>query len=149
MFHGKKLNAVLILGTSKDVLSPLLVNTVLKVLANAIRQEKKNRHPCWKGRSGTLYSRQHERDFLVVQWLRILLPMQGIQVWSLVWEESTFCGATKLMCHNPWACLPRACALQQEKPLQWEAGALSEEQPLLAATRESLCATAKTQCNQK
>ena len=41
-----------------------LVNTVLKILANAIRQGKKNRHPCWKGRSKTLYSKQHDRDFL-------------------------------------------------------------------------------------
>lgn len=28
------------------------------------------------------------QGFLVVQWLRILLPVQGTSVWSLVWEDS-------------------------------------------------------------
>ena len=32
---------------------------------------------------------------LVVQWLRIHLPMQGTRVQSLVWEDSTCCGAVK------------------------------------------------------
>ena len=70
---------------------------------------------------------------LVVQWLRIRLPMQGTWVQALVWEDPTYCGATKPVCHNYWACAlepvshnywaraPRARAPQQEKPLQWEA----------------------------
>ena len=77
---------------------------------------------------------------LVAQWLRIRLPMQGTWVWALVWEDPTCHGATKPMHHNCWACTlepepqllntrattteahtPRAHALQQEKPLQWEA----------------------------
>ena len=33
--------------------------------------------------------------FLMVQWLRICLPMQGTQVQSLVQEDPTFLGATK------------------------------------------------------
>ena len=37
---------------------------------------------------------------LVVQWLRILLPMQGTQVRPLVWEDPTCRGATKPVCHN-------------------------------------------------
>ena len=32
----------------------------------------------------------HARTFLVVKWLRIHLPMQGTQVRSLLWKESTF-----------------------------------------------------------
>ena len=40
------------------------------------------------------------RTSLVVQWLRVHLPMQGIQVRSLVWEDSTCLEATKLVCHN-------------------------------------------------
>ena len=65
---------------------------------------------------------------------RIRLPMQGTWVWSLVQEDSTRHGATKLICHNPSthepiepfaatteAQVPRACAPQQEKPSQWEA----------------------------
>ena len=37
---------------------------------------------------------------LVVQWLRICLPMKGTQVQSLVWEDPTCHGATKPMHHN-------------------------------------------------
>ena len=37
---------------------------------------------------------------LVVQWLRIRLPMQGTQLQALVWEDSARRGATKPMCHN-------------------------------------------------
>ena len=38
--------------------------------------------------------------FLVVQWLRILLPMQGTRVRSLVQEDTTWRGATKPRHHN-------------------------------------------------
>ena len=70
---------------------------------------------------------------LVVQWLRIRLPMQGSRVRSLVREDPTCRGATKLMRHNYWACAvepashnywaraPTTRAPQQEKPPQWEA----------------------------
>ena len=37
---------------------------------------------------------------LVVQWLRIHLPMQGARVPSLVWEDSIYHGATKPLHHN-------------------------------------------------
>ena len=73
------------------------------------------------------------------------------------------------------ACVPRACALQQEMPLQWDAHTLqllkpaclepvvcnkrchcnekpahcNEEQPPLTTTRESPRAATKTQCSQK
>ena len=40
---------------------------------------------------------------LVVQWLRICLPMQGTWVWALVWEDPTCCRATKPVCHKYWA----------------------------------------------
>ena len=99
----------------------------------------------------------------MAQWLRIHLPMQGTQVWSLVWEDPTCCRAPKPMCHNYWACAlepvchnywacaPRAPAPQQEKPPQWEAYVphCNEEQPPLAATRESPRAAMKTQSSQK
>ena len=85
---------------------------------------------------------------LVAQWLRVRLPMQGTQVRSLVREGPTCRGATEPVHHNYWACalepashnywacepqllslhdttaeahMPRAPALQQEKPPQWEA----------------------------
>ena len=51
-----------------------------------------------------------QRTSLVVQWLRICLPMQGTRVQSLVWEDSTCCGTTKPVHHNYWACAPEpAC----------------------------------------
>ena len=37
---------------------------------------------------------------LVVQWLRICLPMQGTWVRALVWEEPTCRGATGPVSHN-------------------------------------------------
>ena len=37
---------------------------------------------------------------LVVQWLRIRLPMQGTQVLALVREDPTCCGAIKPVHHN-------------------------------------------------
>ena len=37
---------------------------------------------------------------LVVQWLRICLPMQGTQVRVLVWEDPTCRGATGPVSHN-------------------------------------------------
>ena len=48
--------------------------------------------------------------FLVVQWLRVHLPMQGTGVQSLVQEDPT-CRATKPMCHNywTWALEPVCC----------------------------------------
>ena len=70
---------------------------------------------------------------LVAQWLRICLPMQGTWVQALVRADPTCRRATKPVHHNYWACalepachnywarVPRAHALQQEKPLWWEA----------------------------
>ena len=40
------------------------------------------------------------RTFLVVQWLRVCLPIQGVWVLFLVWEDSTCCRATKPVCCN-------------------------------------------------
>ena len=41
------------------------------------------------------------------QWIRIHLPMQETQVWSLVQEDSMCCGATTLAHPNHWVCEPR------------------------------------------
>ena len=41
---------------------------------------------------------------LVVQWLRICLPMQGTRIRALVREDLTCCRAVKPMRHNYWAC---------------------------------------------
>ena len=78
---------------------------------------------------------------LVAQWLRIHLPMQGTWVRALVRQDPTCRGATGPMRHNLLSLRSRACepqllspcattteahaprahALQQEKPPQWEA----------------------------
>ena len=51
--------------------------------------------------------RSKSRAFLVAQWLRIRLPMQGTQVQALVREDPTCRGATKPMNHNYWARAPQ------------------------------------------
>ena len=68
---------------------------------------------------------------LVVQRVRVCLPVQGRRVWSLVHKDSTWQWAAKPVCYNYRARVPqllkpahpRACS-QQEKPPQWEAHAL-------------------------
>ena len=64
---------------------------------------------------------------LVVQWLRIRLPMQGTWVRSLVWEDPTRCRAMKPMCHNNWA-----CALESGSYNSWRLHAL---EPVLSNKR--------------
>ena len=56
------------------------------------------------------------RASLVVQWLRICLPMQGTRVRALVWEDPTCHGATRPVSHNYWAYASGARAPQQERP---------------------------------
>ena len=97
---------------------------------------------------------------LVVQRLRIHLPMQGTWVWSPVQEEPTGPGVMKPMCHTYWACAleplspsywdhkpqprkpvhPRARAPQQEKPPQWEARAPQLESSPQSLKLEKACA---------
>ena len=101
---------------------------------------------------------------LVVQQLRIRLPMQGTQVRALVQEDLTCRGATKPMHHNYWACVPRllsprattAEACVPRAP--WSTTERShsneklvhhnKEQPPLVTTRESPHTATKTQCSQ-
>ena len=51
----------------------------------------------------------------MVQWLRILLPMQGTRVRALVRVDPTCRGATKLVRHNYWARVPRATAMRSPR----------------------------------
>ena len=55
------------------------------------------------------------RTFLVAQWVRVLLPMQGTQVRSLVLEGSKRLRATTPMCHTYSAHM-----LQQQKTARLE-----------------------------
>ena len=72
------------------------------------------------------------RTSLMVQWLRIYLPVQETQVWFLVGEDPTCCRAAKLTLHRYWTCALEPgsrdswCpnALEPLLPsLQWEARA--------------------------
>ena len=54
------------------------------------------------------YHKRKTRTSLVVQWLRICLPMQGTQVQQLVWEDSTCRGTTKPKTIEPTFYSPRS-----------------------------------------
>ena len=63
-----------------------------------------------------LYVQYRLGNSLVVQWLRIHLPVQRTRVQSLVQEDPIRLGATKPMHHNYLKpSRPRAHPLQQEK----------------------------------
>ena len=110
----------------------------------------------------------YDRDFPGLQWLGIHLPMQGTQIWSLVWEDPTCRRAAKPVHHNNWACYLEptshnywASMLQLLKPALLEPVLhnkrshcnekpthRNEELAPLAATRESPCAATKIQHSQ-
>ena len=56
----------------------------------------------WSWRSQPVPFNNTKKTSLVVQWLRICLPMQGTQFRSLVWKQPTCHWAKKAMCHNYW-----------------------------------------------
>ena len=55
--------------------------------------------------------------FLVVQWLRIRLPMQGTWIWSLFWEDPTVHKVTEPKHRNYWAWVPNCCSLCSLEPM--------------------------------
>ena len=82
--------------------------------------------------------------------------MQGTKVWFQVQEDSTYWRVIKSVCHHYWAhkpqlpLCPRGHALQQEKPLQWEAHALQLQSSPSLPQQEKIPRTAmKTQHSQK
>ena len=80
------------------------------------------------------------RTSLVVQWLRIRLPMQGTRVQALVREDPTCWGATKPMHYNYWA-----CALEPARHNYW-----ARKTQLLKPTRlEPLIHSKRSHCNEK
>ena len=140
----------------------IIVNKTNKLHINSTtttKKQKTKKNPIKKWAEGTS---------LVVQWLRILLPIQGTLVQALLWEDPTCHGATNPMHHNYWACaldpmshnywaratttnpvclepvLHNKRSHRNEKPMHH-----NEEQPPLAATKKSPCAATKTQCSQK
>ena len=65
-------------------------------------------------RKKKVYKEITAKTSLVVQWLRIHLPMQWTRVWPLVQGDPTCHRATKPMCHSYWA-----CALEPESCSHW------------------------------
>ena len=101
---------------------------------------KAGRHP-----GGLLLLGQEEsevvcRTSLVVQWLRIHLPVQRTWARPLDWEDSMCHGATKPMCYN-------YCSLQ-EKPRKEKPSTGIREWTLNTTARASLHTAMKTQCSQ-
>ena len=85
--------------------------------------------------------------------------MQGAQVQSLVWEDSTCRGETKRACYICWVCALEPSSCYNWSPHVLESVILNKrshliekpmhsnnEQPLLAATRENLNKAMKTNC---
>ena len=56
------------------------------------------------GTGGHVFRNISTRTSLVVQWLRICLPIQGTRVWSLVLEDPACHRAAKPAHHSYWAC---------------------------------------------
>ena len=70
-----------------------------------LAKRESQKRECERGTTSKLMCTENSTGTsLVAQWLRICLSMQGTRVWSLVREDPTCCGATKLMHHNYWAC---------------------------------------------
>ena len=80
---------------------------------------------------------------LVVQWLRIRLPMQRTWVQSLVQEGPPRRGASKLMSRSYWAPCPGAWAAQEQPPQEGAATAQPEVSP--ARHRENPRAATRAQ----
>ena len=90
-------------------------------------QERKIPCATTKTQHSQIKKKTYEGNSLVVQWLRICLPVQGTQIQSLVCKDSTRCGQTKPLHHNYWARVPATEPMRptawtpQDKPPQWEA----------------------------
>ena len=90
-----------------------------------------------------------QRTSLVVQWLKIHLPVQRSWVWSLVQEDATCHGAPKPLYHNRWslhALEPVLCSKRSRRNEKHRH--CNGEQPLLTATRES-CVSNKDSAQSK
>ena len=85
------------------------------------------------------------RTSLVVQRLRNRPPIPGTQVQSLVWKESTYCGATKPMHHNSESMCSAGHVLQQSSHCNAKLAFCNKQEPLLISTRERPCTATKTQ----
>ena len=75
---------------------------------------------------------------LVVQWLRIHLPIPGIQLRSLAWEESTCHRATKPVFQSSWNCMPWSLSSSRREATTVRRPHTETRVAPTATTRESL-----------
>ena len=66
---------------------------------------------------------------LVLQWLRVHLPMQGTWTRALVWEYPTCHGATPFLHHSQWAHVRRLWKPTHPRAMRPRKGSLCREQP--------------------
>ena len=108
-------NSTILLGVKQKALPFWDERSHRKVINTFQAKQMQCEHPMFSSRSKKQGSRGHIRllqertqvvfkpnswTSLVVQWLRIYLPIQGTRVWSLVPENSICCRASKPMSHN-------------------------------------------------
>ena len=93
------------------------------------------------GHSPSSYGEESKsKTSLVVQWIRIRLPMKGTLVRSLVQEDPTCRRATKPVCHSYWNACSRVC-----EPLLMSTG----PQLLKLACLETVLLSKRSHCNEK
>ena len=89
---------------------PSFLTVIISPLWKLRRRDHSSQHmPCWQSLSTTCARTHFKTNLgtsLVVQWLRICLPMQVTWVRALVQEDPTCCRATKPVHHNYWALEP-------------------------------------------
>ena len=95
------------------------------------------------------YQKHTYRDFLVAQCIEIHLLKQGMQLPSLIREDSTFLEATKPVQHNYWAPVLGPVLLKKSNHCNEKPTLCKELWPPLSETRESPHKTMKTQRCQK
>ena len=76
------------------------------------------------------------RASLVVQWVTILLAVQGTWVPSLTREDPTCRRATEPLRHHYGACCSYSSPCNKGKPPKWEAHRHNEEEPALRTYRK-------------
>ena len=99
--------------------------------------------------SSKFFKKSNSGTSLVVQWLRICLPMQGTQVQALVREDSTCRRATKPRAPQLLKLAHLEPMLRNKRSHHNKPTHRNEEQTLLAPTRESTHTATKTQRSQK